>query len=53
MGADLVFENLGRQISEKNDERRSITIQSTSRKLAAVFILISLALGSQTVAVGR
>ena len=49
----LLFENLGRQISEKNDERRLITIQSTSRKLAAVFMFISLALGSQTVAVGR
>jgi len=49
----LLFENLGRQISEKNDERRLITIKSTSRKLAAVFMLISLALGSQTVAVGR
>ena len=52
-GPILLFENLGRQISEKNDERRLITIQSTSRKLAAVFMFISLALGSQTVAVGR
>ena len=49
----LLFENLGRQISEKNDERRLITIKSTSRNLAAVFKFISLALGSQTVAVGR
>jgi hypothetical protein len=52
-GPILLFENLSRQISENNDERLLITIQSTSRKLAAVFMFISLALGSQTIAVGR
>lgn len=47
------FENLGRQISEKNDERRLITIQARSRKFAAVFTFIFLVLGSQTFAVLR
>ena len=47
------FENLGRQISEKNDERRLILIKATSMKFAAVFIFISLVLGSQTFAVLR
>jgi len=47
------FENLGRQISEKNDERRLILIKATSMKFAAVFILISLVLASQTFAVLR
>ena len=47
------FENLGRQISEKNDERRLILIKATSMKFAAVFIFISLVLASQTFAVLR
>ncbi len=47
------FENLGREISEKNNERRLIFIKATSRKFAAVFILISVVLGSQTFAVLR
>jgi hypothetical protein len=45
------FENLDRQISEKNDERRLILIKATSMKVAAVFISISLVLASQTFAV--
>jgi hypothetical protein len=47
------FENLDRQISEKNDERRLILIKATSMKVAAVFISISLVLASQTFAVLR
>jgi hypothetical protein len=47
------FENLDRQISEKNDERRLILIKATSMKVAVVFIFISLVLASQTFAVLR